>query len=121
MFKYESFLKLCFRCGRVGHFDKYYEHKVPNVNNNYLYSIAMVEEQIRLPRLTSATTGSNNSMSRVENIGTPPQGRARVFLGFWEPLYQNHRQVVLLLQSYYQDTSGSLLRWTLPISQFVTY
>ncbi|RXH67303.1 hypothetical protein DVH24_027423 [Malus domestica] len=39
MFKY------CFCCGRLGHFNKYCEHEVPNVNKDYLYSIAMVGEQ----------------------------------------------------------------------------
>ncbi|KAM1242515.1 hypothetical protein ACFX2G_034859 [Malus domestica] len=46
------------------HFDKYYEHEVPNVNNDYPYSTAMVGEQVRPPRLTHATSRSNNFMSK---------------------------------------------------------
>ncbi|KAM1469123.1 hypothetical protein FF1_039840 [Malus domestica] len=64
MFKYECLSNFCFLCRRLGHFDKYCEHEVPNVNNDYPYSTAMVGEQVRPPRIIHATSCSNNFVSR---------------------------------------------------------
>ncbi|KAM1513335.1 hypothetical protein ACFX1Z_024773 [Malus domestica] len=71
MFKY------CFCYGRLGHFNKYYEHEVPNVNKDYLYSIAMVGEQVWPPRLTHVATSLNNSTSggRKRWNSTPKKGQ----------------------------------------------
>lgn len=107
MFKYECLSDFYFRCARLGHSDKNYDHEMSNVCNDYPYSTAMIGEQVYLPQITPASC-SNHSSSWWGNRWNSPSPRySRSSLGSWNPstktasekclghchLYQNAQRV----------------------------
>ncbi|KAM1151451.1 hypothetical protein TB2_033699 [Malus domestica] len=121
MFKYECLSNFFFHCGKLGHFDKYYEHEVPNVNNDYPYSTTMVEEQVRPPRLTHTTSRANNYVSKGGKCwNSTPKKRQGLPWVLETPIPKSPPGGASAIVRSTRTNRAIFLGWTLSVSQSVS-